>query len=81
MIKLERLRHGYVEPVSQTNLYVDSWKRCCLGPHEDGFALTPNQTAQAELTTWSLLWRPGTVSFHPTATSRSSWATDDLIAI
>eukprot|EP00971_Amphidinium_carterae_P350118 6491392-Amphidinium_carterae.1 len=28
--------------------------------HEDGFALTPDQTVQAELTAWSQLWQPGT---------------------
>eukprot|EP00971_Amphidinium_carterae_P201622 4000880-Amphidinium_carterae.2 len=46
--------------------------------HENGFALTPDQAAQAELGAWSKLWQPGTTTFPHKQTSKSSWRTGDL---
>eukprot|EP00971_Amphidinium_carterae_P208450 4135785-Amphidinium_carterae.1 len=46
--------------------------------HENGFALSPDDTAVAELAAWSKLWQPGTVDFPQRATSKSAWSTDDV---
>eukprot|EP00971_Amphidinium_carterae_P135204 2679745-Amphidinium_carterae.1 len=45
---------------------------------EDGFALNPDQAAQAELQAWSKLWQPGSTTFPNKASSTSSWSTGDL---
>eukprot|EP00971_Amphidinium_carterae_P224567 4454834-Amphidinium_carterae.1 len=44
----------------------------------DGFALNPDQAAQAELQAWSKLWQPGRTNFPNKTTSESSWCTGDL---
>eukprot|EP00971_Amphidinium_carterae_P045753 900316-Amphidinium_carterae.2 len=46
--------------------------------NEDGYSLTPDQTAQAELQAWSKLWQPGEATFPNKATSKSSSRTGDL---
>eukprot|EP00971_Amphidinium_carterae_P029749 585473-Amphidinium_carterae.1 len=45
---------------------------------DDGFALSPDQAAQAELQAWSKLWQPGTATFPNKAASVSSWSTGEL---
>eukprot|EP00971_Amphidinium_carterae_P311084 6182141-Amphidinium_carterae.1 len=47
----------------------------------NGFALSPDQAAQAELEAWSKLWQPGHTSFPNKVTSQSSWRTGDLKAV
>eukprot|EP00971_Amphidinium_carterae_P139214 2758690-Amphidinium_carterae.1 len=45
---------------------------------DDGYALSPDQAAKAELQAWSKLWQPGTTTFLHKTTSQSSWCTGDL---
>eukprot|EP00971_Amphidinium_carterae_P108342 2145139-Amphidinium_carterae.2 len=42
---------------------------------ENGYALSPDQAAQAELEAWSKLWQPGSTTFPQKATSQPSWRT------
>eukprot|EP00971_Amphidinium_carterae_P252585 5014677-Amphidinium_carterae.1 len=46
--------------------------------HYNGYALSPDQTAQAELNAWSTRWKPGVASFPNKTTCESSWRTGDL---
>eukprot|EP00971_Amphidinium_carterae_P242483 4814867-Amphidinium_carterae.2 len=48
---------------------------------EDGYALSPDHAAQAELEAWSKLWRPGDTTFPNKTTSRSSWGTGELKSV
>eukprot|EP00971_Amphidinium_carterae_P059734 1181704-Amphidinium_carterae.3 len=46
--------------------------------HENGYALSPDQTAQAELRACSKLWQPGIADFPNKCTSESAWRNGDL---
>eukprot|EP00971_Amphidinium_carterae_P235124 4665830-Amphidinium_carterae.2 len=48
---------------------------------DEGYALSPDQAAQAELSAWSKLWQPGTTTFPNKTTSQSSWSTGDLRSV
>eukprot|EP00971_Amphidinium_carterae_P049176 969142-Amphidinium_carterae.1 len=48
---------------------------------EDGYALSPDQAARAELEAWSKLWQPGHTTFPAKVTSQSSWVTGDLRSV
>eukprot|EP00971_Amphidinium_carterae_P300159 5963890-Amphidinium_carterae.1 len=48
---------------------------------DTGFALTPDQAAQAELAAWSKLWQPGCTTFTNKTSLQSSWRTGDLQAV
>eukprot|EP00971_Amphidinium_carterae_P006107 120334-Amphidinium_carterae.1 len=48
---------------------------------ENGYALSPDQVAQAELAAWSKLWQPGNTTFSQKVTSQSSWRTGDLRSV